>query len=156
MEPGGCRVVTTSVRDDHLRVLWGEIDRCIDLYYKKDGRPQFLDSKRGGPLLRKHRDIRFLLPDGRLHQISYLVGIVSKQGEGMAGHHAAHTLWIADECSGVADIAYDMILGWAKRVLLIGNPNETQNFYRKAVEGGDILVGDKPKEGLAADINLED
>ncbi len=58
----------------------------------------------------------------------------------MAGHHAPHTLCIIDEASGVDQVVYDMQQGWAKRLLVISNPNPTQNFFYKAVEAGDLLV----------------
>jgi hypothetical protein len=175
---GGCRVVTTSVRDDHLRVLWGEISRFIQLYdnpfhqnpklideYGLDmsaaardsliQSPRRLDVREGGSLLILHRDIRHVLCTGRVHPTSYMIGITSKMGEGMAGHHAAHTLFVGDEASGISDIAYEQARGWLKRSLIFGNPNDCQNFYRKAVEGGDILVGQRAPEALTPDIEMD-
>lgn len=94
------RVVTTSVKDDHLRVLWGEIGR----YTNTCAWP--LRAKDGGPLVTKHREMNKLLPappgadpvKGRtLCTISYALGMVSERGEGLAGHHAPHTLLVVDE-----------------------------------------------------------
>jgi hypothetical protein len=125
------RVVTTSVKDDHLRVLWGEIGRFIDtsrfpLVYKK-----------GGPLIVNHRELKKY--DGKYtDKISYMIGLVSERGEGMAGHHAANTLCIIDEASGVDDIAYTQAGTWAKRLLAIGNPNNTTNFFYRMVKKGDL------------------
>jgi hypothetical protein len=139
-ERGGCRIITTSVKDDHLRVLWGELGRFIQVC------PVPLDSKQGGHLLINFRDIRYVMPDGTINPISYLRGMVSKLGEGMAGHHAAYTLCAIDEASGVQDIVYDQARTWAKRILVIGNPLPCQNFFYRAVRGGDIPEGQKPPD----------
>lgn len=138
-----CRVITTSVKDDHLRVLWGEIGRFLS----SCAMPITID--KGGPLLVNHREIRKTLPglDAKgnprkeLCSISYLRGMVSERGEGMAGHHAAYTLLIIDEASGVDDVVYTQADTWAKRMLVIGNPNPTANFFARAVERGDVLQG---------------
>ena len=127
-----CRVVTTSVKDDHLRVLWGEIGRFVQTARHPLAYPH-------GPLVVNHRDVR-LVVGGRQCQVSYLRGMVSKLGEGMAGHHAERTLLVMDECSGIDDEVYDQGRTWAKRVLGIGNPNPCSNFFFKAVKGGDILA----------------
>lgn len=127
------RVVTTSVKDDHLRVLWGEIGRFVQTCRVP------LLAKDGGPLVINHRDIR-KVTRGKLCQISYLRGMVSERGEGMAGHHAEYTLGIVDEASGVEDTVYTQMDTWAKRKLILGNCNQTENFFRKAVDGGDVLA----------------
>lgn len=126
------RVITTSVRDDHLRVLWGEIGRFVSTCRYK------LEAKDGGPLIVNHREIR-KVHRGVRDDISYLLGMVSEKGEGMAGHHAAHTLVIGDEASGLDDTVYTQAGTWAKRALYLGNPNDCQNFFRAAVEGGDLI-----------------
>lgn len=127
------RVVTTSVKDDHLRVLWGEIERFVQT-------SRFpLDSKKGGPLLCNHREIRKHNPSAR-GGISYLIGMVSERGEGMAGHHALHTLGIIDEASGVDDLVYTQMGTWAKRILAFGNPNPSEKFFRKNVDAGDLYI----------------
>lgn len=127
------RVVTTSVKDDHLRVLWGEIGRFLDTA----ARP--LAVKDGGDLLVSHREIKKVV-SGKVCKISYLIGTVSEKGEGMAGHHAPHTLLVVDEASGVDDLVYERGMTWAKRLLVIGNPYPTNNFFFKAVEGGDVVA----------------
>src|SRR6266446_1214365 len=104
-----CRIITTSVKDDHLRVLWGEISRFIT----SSKHP--LSSDKGGPLVVNHRDIR-KAKEGK-EGISYLRGMVSEKGEGMAGHHASMTLCIIDEASGVDDVVYTQSDTWAKRKL---------------------------------------
>lgn len=135
------RVITTSVKDDHLRVLWGEIGRFI----LESTVP--LTADKGGPLVVNHRDIRKLIigPDGRptsdLCPISYLRGMVSERGEGMAGHHAPHTLGIGDESSGIDDTVYTQMGTWAASMLFIGNPNPpgaTNRFFYEQVRAGDL------------------
>lgn len=131
------RIVTTSVKDDHLRVLWGEIERYIDTAQCYPP----LDSKKGGPLILNHRDIRKKV-SGKQCKISYLRGMVSLKGEGLAGHHAAHTLFMVDEASGCEQEAYDRGETWAKSVLIIGNPYPCPptHFFRKAVMEGDLTM----------------
>lgn len=128
-----CRVVTTSVKDDHLRVLWGEIGRYIQTARIP------LTRDKGGPLIVNHRDIR-KLRGGVECKISYLRGMVSERGEGMAGHHAEANLGIIDEASGVDDLVYTQMGTWAKRILAFGNPNPCDNFFRKLIREGDVLA----------------
>lgn len=131
------RVITTSVKDDHLRVLWGEIGRFID-------KCKFnLRAAAGGPLIVNHRDIRKVV-NGVECKISYLRGMVSEKGEGMAGHHAKHTLAIIDEASGVDEIVKRQIDPWADKLLIIGNCNSCSNFFKHAVKG---KPGDPDKGG---------
>jgi hypothetical protein len=125
------RVVTTSVKDDHLRVLWGEIGRFI----QSSRLP--LQHKDGGPLVVNHRDIR-KVAGGRQCPVSYLRGMVSAKGEGLAGHHAPHTLLVVDEASGAEDEVYDRGGTWAKRMLILGNPYGCANFFYKGVKQGDL------------------
>jgi hypothetical protein len=127
------RVVTTSVKDDHLRVLWGEIGRFI----REANYP--LQYEQGGMLIVNHRDIR-KYRDGALCPVSYLRGMVSAKGEGMAGHHAPATLMVIDEASGVDDLVYTQGDTWAKRKLIFGNPNPCVNFFFRGVEEGDVLA----------------
>lgn len=128
-----CRIVTTSIRDDHLRVLWGEIGRFITT----SAYP--LLAKDGGPLIFNHREIRRAAVGGRdACKISYLIGQVSEKGEGMAGHHADYTLVAGDEASGIENLVYTQSATWAKRGLWIGNCNPTNNFFFEGVQGGDI------------------
>ena len=127
------RAVTTSVKDDHLDVLWGEIGRFVQTCAVP------LSSEFGGPLILRHREIRKIVK-GQECEISYLKGQVSKKGEGMAGHHAPSTLCIIDEASGVDEIAYQQALGWEPKLLIIGNPNPCENFFRKGVNEGDLVA----------------
>lgn len=108
------RIITTSVKDDHLRVLWGEIGRFISDSVVP------LTADKGGPLIFNHRDMRKVNESPGYY--SYLRGMVSKSGEGMAGHHAPFTLFVGDEASALPDRAYKRAKSWAKKMLLIGNP----------------------------------
>lgn len=127
-----CRGITTSIRDDHLRVLFGEIERHIDNCLFPIKFPH-------GCLKIKHRDIRKVV-NGKQCPISYMRGLVCEKPEGFAGHHAKWTFAIIDEASGVDDAVLNQILTWAKRVLIIGNPLPTVNFFRTLVKNGDVLT----------------
>ena len=74
---------------------------------------------------------------------------MSATEEGMSGHHAAYTLAIGDESSGLKDSAYSAMQGWAKRFLFFGNANDTLQYSRRTmdarinpvVEHGEIKPG---------------
>jgi hypothetical protein len=134
------RVVTTSVKDDHLRVLWGEIGRFVNTCRVP------LRVERGGPLVVNHRELRKVVGGVRC-PISYAIGMVSENPEGLAGHHAPNTLLVLDEASGVQQKAYDQGRTWAKRVLAISNCNPCDNFFREGVEAGDLLAPDDTPAG---------
>lgn len=131
------RIVTTSVNDDHLRVLWGEIGRFIDTAAVP------LRSIDGGPLICNHREIKKVIESER-DSFSYMIGKVSEKGEGLQGHHADNTLFVIDEASGVDDVAYKMGSTWADKILIIGNPWPCENFFKKAVIG---QIGTKDRGG---------
>lgn len=135
-----CRVVTTSAKDDHLRVLWGEIGRFI----QSSRLP--LDARQGGPLLLRHHDIRKYVK-GQLCPLSYVTGLVASPDSiaAMQGHHIAktgdgipRTLFVSDESSSVRDEYYKMASTWANRKLIIGNPWPCENFFKKGVKEGDL------------------
>jgi hypothetical protein len=141
-----CRIVTTSADFSQLKsVLWGEIGRFISTAKYP------LTSDHGGPLLVNDLRIR-KYHEGKLCRVSYIIGRVAAKGEGMLGHHVTpesgkyvddgvpRTLFIADEASGVEDIAFERADTWAKRKLIIGNPYPCTNHFYKAVKGGDILA----------------
>lgn len=152
-----CRIVTTSAKDDHLRVLWGEIHNFI----ATSAVP--LDANRGGPLLVNQREIKRLWRN-RVDPISYVKGMVASSDTlaAMQGHHATdverarrqvaefgrdkvnfgdygdgvpRTLFVADECSSVPHDYYRMARTWAQRVLAIGNCWPCNNFFYHAVKG---------------------
>lgn len=127
-----CRIVTTSVAEHHLKVLWGEIGRWLTT-------SRFpLLAKDGGPLVANEMMVRRKEEMESKNPYNYLVGRVSAKGEGLAGHHAEDTLFVCDEASGMNDLAYEMSQGWAKKKLLFGNPNPCTGVFYKAVKGGDI------------------
>ena len=142
------RVITTSVKDDHLDVVWGEIGRFIQTCRVP------LSARKGGHLILNHHDVTKVYrdknaPDGwRKDTISYLKGMVSAKGEGLAGHHAPYTLLIGDEASGLDDQVHVQGQGWARRFLYIGNCNDCANFFYHAIKEGDILA-DNPERGVA-------
>lgn len=141
------RIVVTSVSDDHLRVFFGELDKHIAAakypLVAKRKRDEMVGYTQvsGGPLLVNHRDIRKFV-DGKRCPTSYIIGKVSERGEGLQGHHAPYTMFIADEASGIDDVAYNMAQTWAKKMLIFGNPLAPRggtNFFYRAVKGGDVL-----------------
>ncbi len=129
-----CRIVTTSVAEHHLKVLWGEIGR----FWTTCKVP--LDRRKGGPLVINYQEIRRAEERDAKNPTNYLVGRVSAKGEGLAGHHAQFTLLIGDEASGLSKQAYEMAQGWAKHMLFIGNPNPGSEFFEQSVEAGDLLA----------------
>jgi len=129
-----CRIITTSVKDDHLVVLWDEIKRAITS-------SKFpLEAGKGGTLVVLHRSIRKIV-HGVECPMSYVKGMVAAEGAAMQGHHAdssdgtPRNLFVVDEASGVPDEYYKMADTWAKRKLIFGNPWPCANFFRRAVDG---------------------
>lgn len=139
-----CRIVTTSVAEHHLKVLWGEVSRFVTSCKYP------LLHKQGGPLIMNHMELRRASEYNAKNPLNYAVGRVSAKGEGLAGHHAEVTLFVADEASGVDDTAYEMAQGWAKRMLIFGNPNPCGNFFYKGVNAGNLKVGEVANEDVAA------
>ena len=123
-----CRIVTTSIAEHHLKVLWGEIGRFLST-----ARRPLL----GNMVVMNYHELRRREEAEAKNPINYLIGRVSEKGEGLAGHHAEFTMLIGDEASGIDDHVYAMGQGWAKHMLFIGNPNPCKNFFRRAVEAGD-------------------
>ena len=133
-----CRVVTTSVDDTQLNaVLWGEIRRFIQT--SEIG----LSSVDGGPLVVNDQKIRKIVK-GSICGLSYILGrVASDDGSGFLGHHIAdvgdgvpRTLFAADEASAVPDMYFDKALTWARRLLVIGNPYECENYFKRSVRKG--------------------
>ena len=147
-----CRIVTTSAKEDHLRVLWGEVGKFIDTAVRP------LTVEQGGSLIVNHQEIRKVV-NGEKCKISYVIGRVASQDKiaAMQGHHVAQTgdgvprtFFVADECSSVPQAYYVTARTWANRMFLFGNPWECNNFFKFAVKGepgtkdkgGDILSAD--------------
>ena len=133
--PHSRRIVTTSIKDEHLDVLWGEIAR----FYVTSRFP--LDAKHGGPFIMNHHEIRFKEEGGTdvKNPLSYLRGQVTKPDsvESMSGHHAAYTLFIGDEASGLQDSVHKGAQGWAKKFFYPGNTNPCRNFWFRHCKEGD-------------------
>lgn len=137
-----CKIVTHSVDQPQLKgVLWGEMKRFIQT------------SRYPLPLnVREDMFMQFVRPDGTADPLSYLIGRVTRKGEGLLGHHIANTesdrlpdgsmlprtLFVADEASGIDDEAWEKVDTWSHRKLAIGNPYPTTNFFYKATKAGDI------------------
>jgi len=128
------RIVCTSVREEHLDILFGEVVGWINRCKYR------LRQDQGGPLIVNHRHIRKVGAGGVVCPTSYVTGTVSKKGEGMSGHHAPYALLLVDEASAMENEVLDHATGWSKRRYLFGNCWPTENAWRKAVEGGDVMV----------------
>jgi hypothetical protein len=130
------RVITTSVKDRHLDVLWAEIAKFVATAKIP------LTAKLGGPLVLTTHELRHVSELGEMggNAGNYIKGQVSAKGEGMQGHHAEHTLFVCDEASGVDDEVYTMASTWFKRALIIGNPHPCANFFYRGVKGGDLVA----------------
>lgn len=126
------RIVATSVKEKHLMVLWGEMGRLITTA------AQPLLDLDGGPLTVNAFELRLKEEADVKKPINYMIGQVAQQGESMAGHHAAYTMFMADEASGLWDENYKQAQGWAKRMLIWSNPNPTTNFLYRAVKAGSL------------------
>jgi len=134
-----CRGVTTSAKDDHLKVLWGEIHNFIET----SAFP--LEVEKGGPLIVLQQELRKIDPaTGKECPKSYVIGMVaSEQTEAaLQGHHIGQTgdgIWrtffIGDESSSLHNRIKKMCSSWANRELYIGNTWPCENFFRYAFEG---------------------
>lgn len=142
-----CRIVTTSAKDDHLRVLWGEILQGIRESVVPLVAPY-------GPLVPTHHQLKKLY-NGQECPISYVRGMVASQDTiaSMQGHHVStprgwmewlrrnrmqdmpRTLFVADEASSVVDEYFRMARTWAKRMLILGNTWPCENYFKRAIEG---------------------
>lgn len=133
-----CRIVTTSVREEHLGVLWGEMNDAI--YRAKVA----LRVEDGGPLIVNHREIkRYMRSEKREAPLCYIKGMVAgNNGQGLSGHHikatgdgVPRTLLVVDEASGTDEIVYTLATAWANRILGIGNCWQCENWFKYAVTG---------------------
>lgn len=126
------RMINTSVDEDHLKVVWGETSKFIE----QAKRPVL--SRDGGPFDLNHMELRLASERHLKNPFHYVLGRVSKSGEGLAGHHARFTLGIGDESSGLVDKVYEMFQGWCQHMLFIGNTNPCDNFFKRHSEAGDV------------------
>ncbi|MGA9669956.1 MAG: hypothetical protein WBQ94_12150, partial [Terracidiphilus sp.] len=130
------RIVTTSATDEHLDVLWAEIDNRI----RESKWP--LRAENGGLFHCSHHRIVLANAEMEKEPDSYIIGRVAKsgsRGEGLSGHHGDVTLAAVDEASGSPDVVENMVGGWAKRELIWGNCNPCTNFFFYDTEAGDKL-----------------
>ena len=132
-----CRIVTTSAKEDHLRVLWGEINRFVDTAAVP------MRVEQGGPLKVNYHDLRWEY-EGVRCPISYCSGMVASDASiaAMQGHHVANvgdgiprTLFLSDESSSVPNEYMTMARTWMDRSLSIGNTWPCENFFKWAVKG---------------------
>jgi len=161
-----CRIVTTSVKGEHLDVLWGEIGRYID------EAEYSLDSRKGGPLIVNHHLLRKIV-GGKLCKLSYVKGMVASDEtkDAFGGHHIAkvgdgvwRTMLVGDEASGLKNSWLERAEKWRERLFLFGNPWECPlNYFRESVEGkpggtpgGDIFAPDGHCERKVIRIRAED
>ena len=123
------RVITTSVKEAHLDVLWGEMSRFL-----LTASIPLLESK-GGHLVVNSMEIRLKEErDAVAEPLNYLKGMVAKEDVSMAGHHSAYGLFLADEASALRNENFKQAKGWAHKTLLIGNTNPTNNIFRDLIE----------------------
>ncbi len=133
LHPEVTRIVTTSVKDSHLDVLWDEIDQWI-------ARCKYpLLVEHGGPLYRTYRKIRKVV-NGVEQPRSYIRGMVSAKPEGLQGHHAPRTLFVVDEASASDDIVFDMGESWSGKQLYVGNPTRNSGRFYRDCKAGDLLA----------------
>jgi hypothetical protein len=131
-----CKIITTSVKEEHLGVLWGEIGRWLIT-----SRVPLLASK-GGPLVLTDMEIRRAadLESGNKQPFNYVRGQVANNLDAMSGHHSDMSGFIGDEASGLPDGYYEKAQGWASWMLCFGNPWQCENFWRKGVRAGNLVA----------------
>ena len=153
-----CKIVTTSVKEKHLDVLWGEIDKFLRLCRFP------LSVNHGGPLKVNNDGMRRLV-DGQEHKGCYVLRLVATDEsiESFQGHHVTpdpgqpidnipRNLFVSDEASGMKDKYYTMAKTWAKRVYLFGNTWPCENYFKRSVKG-DPQTGDPGGDILSSDGN---
>ncbi len=149
-----CRVVTTSAKEKHLVVLWGEINQFIQTARYP------LDMKKGGNLLVQSLSIRKIVR-GELDSLSYIMGMVASNDSiaSMQGHHIAdigdgipRTFFLCDEASSVMNEIFTMARTWRNRSFIFGNPWDCNNLFYWAVMGN-LATGDPGGDIPRADGN---
>ncbi|MAD79246.1 MAG: hypothetical protein CMJ50_00165 [Planctomycetaceae bacterium] len=127
------RVITTSSSETQLMsILWSEIKHLIDTsQYRLPFRVTTLK-------IEKLKDPRGQETEPQ----DYLLGHVAREVENFQGHHLPadkpRVLFIGDESSGIPDQFFDAASSWAHRMLLIGNPLNTTNFFYRLCKAGDV------------------
>lgn len=129
------RVVCTSSSEGQLKeVLWSEISSLIHkakypLPFSKTHLHLTLNDEETGDTLAGH----------------YLIGRVTNSVERFSGHHLPfnkipRVLFIFEEASGIGDEFYETAQSQAHRILAIGNPLNTLNFFYHKCKGGDAAA----------------
>lgn len=116
----GCKVLTTSSKEPHLKAaLWGEIRLAISQL-----------AKRGIELPGELAPAEPQLVDGWGDH--WLLGQVATREEGFQGYHAAHKLIIGDEATSISDEVARGITSLQAtadtRLLLIFNPTTSDTY----------------------------
>lgn len=130
-----CKIITTSVKEEHLGVLWGEIGRFLT-----DSKVPLLASK-GGPLVLTDMEIRRAsdLVGGNKQPFNYCRGQVANNLDAMSGHHSDMSGMIGDEASGLPDGYHEKAQGWASWMLYFGNPWHCANFWYRGIKAGNLI-----------------
>jgi hypothetical protein len=129
-----CRIIVTSASESQLRgVLWGEMNNFIHT------------SVYQLPIEVLNTEAYQINKAGEREPKSYIKAIVPDDPETMTGHHLdkgphgePRTLFMADEASSLNSMNYDMAVTWRHVSLLIGNPLDCQNQFRKFSREGDL------------------
>jgi hypothetical protein len=140
-----CRIVTTSAKEKHLNVLWGELNRFILTARHRVANGAVINPLThplGDHLICNQFDIRKII-GGSKCPISYIMGLVANADtiESFQGHHTDDSdgikrgLFIGDEASTLSDDVFSMVKTWAKRKLLIGNTWDCSNYFYRSVKG---------------------
>lgn len=160
-----CKIVTTSVKEKHLDILWGEVDKFLRIckYPLILGEKKTVDGKPFvGSMLTFNNDGLRRVIDGTVRRDSYAAKIVANDQsiESLQGHHVTpdpgqpidnvpRSLFVGDEASGLLDTYYNMITPWASRIFIFGNPWACTNFFYRAVKGDPVTGlpgGDIPRD----------
>jgi len=160
-----CKIVTTSVKEKHLDILWGEVAKFLrtSKYPLVRGEERTIKGVKvvGESLIFNNDGLRRVW-DGEVRRDSYAIKLVANEAsiESFQGHHVTpdpgqpidnvpRNLFIADEASGLLDSYYQMVTSWAERILVFGNPWPCNNFFYRAVKGNPktgVKGGDLPRE----------
>lgn len=168
------RVLTTSVKDEHLNVLWGEITKFINTSRIPLVEIPKVEKTKGAPWRMVHHKITKNAEDPFGKGKSYILGTVADDSQSLAGHHvtadennqwSAISLYVQDEASSMNPNHFDAAQGWAKRNLMIGNTEHCSgNQFVRAVVGtpgtddigGDRLAPDGTYDRKVIRIKAED
>lgn len=140
MSPHTRRIVSTSVEEKHLDILFGEAAK-------------FLFTSKvpllGTEVVMVHQELRLKSEEHLVgkNSGSYWKGRVFAPGqsESLSGHHAPYNLAMGDEASALADEVKKRFAEWAKRRFYFGNPKPCDAFFKTNCLAGDLRV-----EGAAA------